>query len=77
MVRGYSGHCWHWKNNDCTNGGGAFWQNGKKSAIPMLQFLLISVLKVGTPKENVDYYNVDTFVAEFLQMEAGSVEIVY
>lgn len=40
----------------------------------MLQFLLISVLKGRTPKENVDYYNVDTFVTEFLQMEAGSVE---
>ena len=46
----------------------------EESAIPVLQLLLISVLKSRTSEGKCDYYNVDTFVSEYLQMEAGSVE---
>lgn len=35
---------------------------------------LYHFLKDSHPKENVDYYNADTFVAEYCGMEAGSVE---
>ena len=47
---------------------------GRKVLFLCYNSFLFRYLKSEHQKENVDYYNVDTFVAEFLQMEAGSVE---
>lgn len=51
-----------------------FGKMGRKVLFLCYNSFLFRYLKSEHPKENVDYYNVDTFVAEFLQMEAGSVE---
>lgn len=51
-----------------------FGKMGRKVLFLCYNSFLFRYLKSEHQKENVDYYNVDTFVAEFLQMEAGSVE---
>lgn len=51
-----------------------FGKAGRKVLFLCYNSFLYRYLKVEHPKENVDYYNVDTFVSEHLQMEAGSVE---
>ena len=51
-----------------------FGKAGRKVLFLCYNSFLYRYLKTEHPKDNVDYYNVDTFVSEFLQMDAGSVE---
>lgn len=51
-----------------------FGKIGRKVLFLCYNSFLYRYLKTEHPKENVDYYNVDTFVTEYLQMEAGNVE---
>lgn len=51
-----------------------FGESGRNVLFLCYNSFLYRYLKTERPKKNVDYYNVDTFVSEFLQMEGGSVE---
>ena len=51
-----------------------FGKQGRKVLFLCYNAFLNHYLKNDCQKENVDYYNVDAFVAEFCQSEAGSVE---
>ena len=51
-----------------------FGKTGRKVLFLCYNSFLYRYLKVEHPKENVDYYNADTFVTEFLQMVVSSVE---
>ena len=51
-----------------------FGKQGHKVLFLCYNTFLYRHLRYNNPKENVDYYNADTFVAEFCREEAGSVE---